>query len=353
MINRKNWKFVKKYLVYRKDVDQLVQESLRLEESRLYHLLRWADDQYFSKAPKIRPTFPKYLLSARIDGENMLSPIYIQKMIRTAYNFFRWLKVNNSDFEKINQSWLDTLKPSRMTIEHREHEFVTMDEIKAIAQAPAATLRERRIKAASIFWFLSGIRVGAFVTLPISAIDFNNLSVKQWPKLGVKTKFKKHATTFILNIPALIEVVQEWDKEVRAVLPKNGLWFASALPKTGEIDPGITIKNVGKNRKSRANRDLKEWLAKVGLPYHSPHKFRHGFAVYALKKAKDIIALKAVSQNLMHTNLSITDGVYGMLSATDIQEQISLLGLIDEAQSENTDSIIPLLEQLLLQLKSK
>jgi hypothetical protein len=51
-----------------------------------------------------------------------------------------------------------------------------------------------------------------------------------------------------------------------------------------------------------------------------------GHAVYALKNAKDVPALKAVCQNLMHSNLSITDRVYGILSDKDIREQISLLG---------------------------
>ena len=67
-------------------------------------------------------------------------------------------------------------------------------------------------------------------------------------------------------------------------------------------------------------------LRKVCLPYHSPHKFRHGHAVYALKNSKDISALKAVSQNLMHSNLSITDGVYGMLSEVDRKAEIGKLG---------------------------
>ena len=65
---------------------------------------------------------------------------------------------------------------------------------------------------------------------------------------------------------------------------------------------------------------------KVDLPYHSPHKFRHGNAGYSLKMARDIQALKAVSQNLMHSNISITDGVYGILSDNDVQGQIALLG---------------------------
>jgi hypothetical protein len=42
--------------------------------------------------------------------------------------------------------------------------------------------------------------------------------------------------------------------------------------------------------------------------------------------AKDIQALKAVSQNLMHSNISITDGVYGILSDNDVKGQIATLG---------------------------
>ena len=88
----------------------------------------------------------------------------------------------------------------------------------------------------------------------------------------------------------------------------------------GEIIPGA-IK-AGEYRASIATRDLKQWLTKVGLLYHSPHKFRHGFAVLALKNAKDIQALKAVSQTLMHSNISITDGGYGILSQIDVSEQM-------------------------------
>jgi len=42
--------------------------------------------------------------------------------------------------------------------------------------------------------------------------------------------------------------------------------------------------------------------------------------------AKDIAELKAVSQKLMHTNISTTDGIYGILSETDIKAKIANLG---------------------------
>ncbi|HLN45629.1 MAG TPA: hypothetical protein VK209_07980 [Candidatus Sulfotelmatobacter sp.] len=48
-----------------------------------------------------------------------------------------------------------------------------------------------------------------------------------------------------------------------------------------------------------------------------------------MKNAKDVSALKAVSQNLMHANLSITDGIYAILSEIDVKNQIVGLETIE------------------------
>jgi hypothetical protein len=64
----------------------------------------------------------------------------------------------------------------------------------------------------------------------------------------------------------------------------------------------------------------------MNLPSHSPHKFRHGHAVYGMQHAKDIGDLKALSQNLMHDSLQVTDKVYGILSMLDVKERITQLG---------------------------
>jgi integrase len=287
-------------------------------------------------------------LTARIDGkEKMFSPVYVEKVIRSAYRFLKWLNTHRKGYAEVNQAFLDTLKPPRMTIEYREHEAVTIEEIRAIVKAPAVTVGERRIRASAVFWFLSGIRIGAFCSLPLSAVDLDNLAVKQWPKLGVRTKFKKHATTYLLPIPDLLEVVRGWDKDIRTICGKDGLWFAQ-ISDVGKIIPGAV--NAGNHRASIATRDLKNWLKRVGLPYHSPHKFRHGNAVYSIKLAKDIADLKAVSQNLMHSNLSITDGVYGVRSETDIRGRILEL-VTGLPVYRNDNEIFELLEILLDQRK--
>ena len=63
------------------------------------------------------------------------------------------------------------------------------------------------------------------------------------------------------------------------------------------------------------------------MPYHPPNKFRHEYAVYALKNANVVATLKIISQNLMHANLSVTDGVYGILSENDVKNKLSNLGI--------------------------
>jgi integrase len=352
MINRANWKLVREYLVYRREVDQVSKSSQRVEETWLRHLLEWFDSRSINEAPKIRPTFQEYIMTARLDNsKNKLSSNYIKKVIRAAYHFLSWVKSHKRGFGAISQNWLDTIKPPRLTIEPKEHEAVTLNEIRAMAKAPVYSLRDRRIRAAAIFLFLSGIRIGAFVTLPLSAVDLDNLTIKQWPKLGVRTKFKKHATTYLLDIPDLVSVIKDWDKEVRQVCGDNGLWFAIVSPETGDLVTGSQV--AGEFRTTRARKDLKDWLEKVNLPYHSPHKFRHGHAVYGLKNSKDVKALKAVSQNLMHSNLSITDGIYGILSENDVRGQIMNLGQkIASDDIQDIKDIVPLLEKLLVNLKA-
>ena len=61
----------------------------------------------------------------------------------------------------------------------------------------------------------------------------------------------------------------------------------------------------------------------VGVEYKRPHALRHGHALYALSKARTIAELKAVSQNLMHSSIAVTDGVYGVLTDSDLQARIA------------------------------
>jgi integrase len=127
-----------------------------------------------------------------------------------------------------------------------------------------------------------------------------------------------------LDIPELLGVVCDWDQEVRSILPETGFWFAPLSTDTGEIDP--TCVTIGDHREALARRNLKGWLEKVGLPYRSPHKFRHGHIRYGRDHCKSIADFKAVSENVMHSNMGITDTIYSQMSDNDVRERIDALG---------------------------
>jgi integrase len=191
-------------------------------------------------------------------------------------------------------------------------DYVSFEEILAIARIIPKSIMERRIQAAFVFKYLTGIRVGAFVTLPIKAVDLKNRFVYHYPSLGVHTKNNKSAKTVIYPISELLSVVQAWDTEIREVLPDDGFWFAPLLPESGEIDPNNL--SVQDSRVSLVQKNLKKFLRKHGLPERSPHKFRHGHVHYGQAHSRTQEDYKAVSQNVMHSTTGITDQFYSNMN---------------------------------------
>ncbi len=346
MINKKNWQLMKKFLDYRFSVDQITKGSLKREQTHMRYVLQWAGERSFREALSIRPTLPEYLLSTRLDGkEGKLSSVYIKKALATARLFFSWLSDNIEGYRTLKQAWIRTLKAKRLTDTPKTKEAVTLEEINIIAASPARTLLERRARAAAVFLFLSGMRIGAFVSLPIQAVDIPNRKVIQYPSLGVRTKNRKYGITYLLDIPELLKVVQEWDDEVRAILPPNGFWFAPFSGENGKIDANIVL--IGEHRDRLARRNIKAWLEDVGLRYHSPHKFRHGHIHYGSALAKTIEDYKAVSMNVMHSSMKITDEFYSNLNDGEVQNRISSLGkdvLLDQGDEATLDLFKEFLE---------
>lgn len=323
MINRSNYLLVRRYLDYLAEVKQNDAATIKRRRIQFRHLLEWADESPFCDVPDIRPTFPRYLATHRNDGHT--EPLAVSTVTRTlsaVQEFFIWLKMASpSQYRKLTDMWIATIRAKKSKgADVVEHEAFTLDEVRKVITFKAETQTDMRDRAAIAFLFASGMRVGAFVSLPLSCVDVTSGSVKQWPKLGVRTKNGKAATTQLLDIPDLMAVIQEWDNYIRANLPDNSLWFAS-LSSDGMSLTGATVAGV--ERRAMVANGISRLCKRAGLAYHSPHKLRHGHAVYALKQARTIEQLKAISQNLMHSSLTITDAVYGVLSGQDVADTIA------------------------------
>ncbi|MBN1665547.1 MAG: tyrosine-type recombinase/integrase [Anaerolineales bacterium] len=344
MINRDNWQAVKRFLAYRDRVMQNSRGTIGTYWQSLRHLLEWSDKNDFRKAPRIIPTFPEYMTTARTQrhpNENItdsLNPKYIGKVLSHARIFFLWARVYEPGYPTaISEAWVQTLRPKRAltggaTLQKRE--YWRLEDVETIARFRPSTLVEQRTIAATCFLFLSGMRLGAFITLPFKAVDMQSRKVYQLPELGVKTKNTKAAITFLLPIPSLLSVVEEWHflLSTQGIEHERFYWYANiansfARPIGQFADAQELGKFVGKKRSLTVyQNDLKQLCEAAGVEYKSPHKLRHGHGVWGVKHAKNIAQLKAISQNLMHANIGITDGIYGRLAEDDLEEIIAGFG---------------------------
>lgn len=327
MVSRENYKVVKAHLQYLKEVEQLSTSSLQRNWFWLRHLLLWAGETLLSKASGIRPAFPAHVaaISGR-QGETSLAVISQKKIISAARRFFLWAKsMGYRGYGQIPAAWIDTLRPPRFTSPSRDHVYVTLEEAQKLATYPVdpQDLASRRDQAAAAMLFLSGARSSAFVTLPIQAVNIRARCLNQWPELGVRTKNHKKATTFLLPIADLLAVIEEWDQLVRSRLPPAAPWYASIENHWGE--QGLMETTPGENRNQMLVKRLRKLYTAAGLPYKSAHKFRHGHAVYGLQHARTMADYKAVSMNLMHHDIEITDSLYAPILSDEVKERIASL----------------------------
>ncbi len=219
-------------------------------------------------------------------------------------------------------TWIETLRPPRTPKLGGDPVYVGEEEIDRlisikVSKDDLCLLRDR---AAAARLYLTGERISAFATSPILALDLRERCVRQWPELGVHTKFGKKATTFLLPFPKLIDIVSEWDEIVRTNLPHNHPWYALIEQRWGEQI--FSKEPPGKNRHQALEKRLKLLYALAGLPFKSAHKFRHGHAVFGLMHAQTMADYKAISVNLMHDSLTVTDGIYARIMENDVKNRI-------------------------------
>jgi integrase len=353
MINRDNYLDIKKYINFLEEVNQCEPRTVATYWPRFRHLLEWADGTRFSSAHKIRPTFPVYLGGLKNDdGQPAIGVSHFGSCCVTARAFFKWAKLEYPrTYKDIDQNWIKSIKPPKARAEQSEvktREYYRVEEVIKLATCEANTIMLKRMQAAVAFLFLSGMRIGAFVSLPIKCVDIEAMKVKQLPAMGVNTKFHKAAITTLINIPELLEVARNWDAYLRERVSDDMLWY---VPLTHDLQPATTnpTKERIVTRHDNFRDDLRQLCKIAGVKYKSPHKFRDGHTVWTYRLIKNMAGLKAVSQNLMHKDIGVTDGIYGNMDEDETHKTIA--GLANVKMEDPTDQ--DLLNKVIALLQSK
>lgn len=333
MINRSNYLAMLEYLEYRQAVYMDANETNRSVRISLRHFIKWLDEVEFIHAENKRPSFPDHMTQQKNKKGEILSPVHCEKIIHHAKTFLKW---QNARGKTIRVEYIDTLRlPARFSAKSRlsEHVYCTQNDIEKIAQVYwSAKQREdicfMRDAFAGVFLYLSGARARAFVTLSKSCFDVNAGIVLQLPEMGVLTKGGKAGKTFLLPIPELKTVITDWMNYLES--QKAG----TDLPIYPSLSTGSKLKSIKLSEKQKVygksagryqalRRGMMDVCKLAGIEPLSPHKFRHGHGMWGITHAKDIKQLKAISQNMMHSSLGITDGIYGRLHDKDVQDILS------------------------------
>jgi site-specific recombinase XerD len=363
MINRENYHDVHAYLHYM-ERRQLDPATVKRARGHLRHLLEWADETPFTKARASDPSVPAYLAtpSVRIvqpfnapTPERRLAPASIIKCLANARQFFAYAHSEwTLRYKHISASWIDLLQPPRhLRAESRliVRQYWSLEDAQKVAAVSTETLREERGQVAVCMLYLSGMRAEALASLPIHCVDLSADQIKQLPEEGVRTKNRKAAITFLLPIPELHDVVVRWDQRVRSQLPAGALWYATLTSDGMRVTPTLSAYT---QRYCIIEDDVRLICQRAGVPYKYPHQLRHGHAVYGLKNARTIEELKAVSQNIMHASMTITDGIYANLLTNEVQSIITNLGkIMPLQQNSETADLSQKITELLDLLKPK
>lgn len=324
LIERSNYLDVISYLDYQERILQCSWKTIDRKYWHLVHLLYWALDIPFPDVRKIDPTFPRFLANLKSEKTGkFLSPASLQRACGEARRFFKWARLNKAEYKKIPESWIETIQPPRSRGKQSElvkREYYSLEEIRKLVSLSTERLIDKRDRAATAFLFLTGVRIGAFVSLPVHCVDLKNQTIYQLPSEGVETKNSKALKTYILQIEDLLEIVQDWDTFIRAELGEDAFWFPN-LARDGDK---WVLGGEGKteSRRMAYSRGLKRMCKRTKIEYKSPHKIRHGYGVYGVKHAQTVEELKAISQNMGHESLSITDRLYSQLAGNEVKRVV-------------------------------
>ncbi len=321
--NEKNERLKRRFVDYRKYARQLSDKTLDRELAALERFDVWNGRQDFAKFHiEWAMGFRSHLEKVKGSTGKPLSKSTARAIMATLREFTLWLsqqdgfrsRIRTSDAEYFNLSRRDEAEaraaPARPapSVKQAKRAFEIM---------PDATPREMRDKAVFALLCLTGIRVGALISLRIRHVDLIEKSVTQNPR-EVATKFGKRIDTFFAKgFPEAEAALRAWitylDEEA-LYGPDDPLFPATAI--APQSNTGFAVEGFDRRhwKSTEPVRKIVNGAFQAAkLDSFGPHAFRHMHARQATKDCT-VPELVAMAQNLGHTDVLTTLRSYGQIS---------------------------------------
>lgn len=350
--NAENERLKRRYFTYLREAqryDEASVDAVAKALSRFESYSKYRDFKLFNI--NLAVAFKRHLAGERNarTGE-ALSKSTLHHTLTALRNFFHWLagqpgfraRLSYEDANYFNLSEKDV----RVAQAQREPRSPTLEQVLAVVRAmPADTILERRDRALIAFTMITGVRVGALISLRMKHVDLDAGAVTQDAR-EVRTKNSKTFTTCFFPVSGeLREIVNQWIKELRQDLhwgQDDPIFPATDILRGND---GL-FRSIGLKREHWATAEpvrqiFRGAFAAVGLPYFNPHSLRKTLALIGERRCNTAEKMKAWSQNLGHDRVQTTLSSYGNLSTN---RQIELV-----ANMSRDPGIDPELESLALQ----
>lgn len=319
-----NERIKRRFLEYRKFARQMSDKTLDKEIASLERFDVWNKRKDFTHFHIEQAMgFRTHLEQVKSASGKPLGKSTMRSILATLREFVLWLSQQEGFRSKIRPSDADYFKMSRR--DEAEARAAPARPAPSVNQAkrtlslmPDTTPIDLRNKAVFALLCLTGIRVGALVSLRVKHVDLDEKSVIQNPR-EVATKAGKHIDTFFAKGFEDAEVVlAAWIKhldEVELYGPDDPLFPSTAL--LADADAGFKA-NGFERRHWKSTEPVRKIVRlafdQASQPNYGPHAFRCMLARHAVKKSKSVEEIVANSQNLGHSDILTTLRNYGQVS---------------------------------------
>jgi site-specific recombinase XerD len=353
--NPQNERIKREYFEFLRQADQKSESTVRGIEKALLRFEEHCEFANFTKFKAAQGMSFKKALARPPAGGRALSPATVHSTLTAVQRFLRWLicqpgfksKIKATDINYLNLSEKDV----RAAASSPSKSYPTLEQLRhVLAMMPATTEVERRDRAVFALIMLTGIRDNAAASLRIKHVDLERMLILQDPT-EVRTKNSKLIETVLLPLGEEVErALTDWVVYLREQLLYGG--DDPLFPQTASTyDPQRGLGKGGLKRTCWSNaapiRDIfKRALTAAGIQYFSPHRVRDTLVAHGYQWCRTPEELKALSQNLGHSQVATTLISYGTIALHRQRELIRGAGQRD-GQQDKLDRLMALLEQRL------
>lgn len=276
--------------------------------------------------------------------------------------FFRWL-AGQSGFRKISYSDVAHFSLSRrdasIATARREQPTPSLEQVQRVIRAmPAETDVQKRDRALIACMLMTGIRVGAIISLRLKHVRPDWLGIDQDAK-EVSTKGSKTFTSYYFQVGDDIrQIFVDYVDHLR-----NELLMAEhdpLFPSTKQAGGAFRVEGLSRAfwKTPGAVWDLfKRAFAAAGVAPYTPHSLRRTLVQAVMRASQSPEVIKALSQNIGHEGVLVTLTSYGAVRS---QRQAELITSLDLTAPKRSDAdaiadlsraLAPAVAKLLLERK--